>query len=88
LKVAKKELKGKLYRPKVAYMNDFELMDLYTDYLVSSFGSVTSAGLSKLLDEEISHDRISRMLSRKELTQHTTGEQSSVSCASLNSLGA
>lgn len=50
-------------------MNDLQLLDLYTDYLISSFGPVTSTGLSHLLDNSISHDRISRMLSRKELTQ-------------------
>lgn len=50
-------------------MNDFELLDLYTDYLVSAFGAVTSTGLSQLLDSAVSHDRISRMLSRREFTQ-------------------
>lgn len=50
-------------------MNDFELLDLYTDYLVAAFGPVTSTGLSELLDNAVSHDRISRMLSRQELTQ-------------------
>ena len=50
-------------------MNDYELLDLYTDYLVSAFGAVTSTGLSQLLDAAVSHDRISRMLSRREFTQ-------------------
>lgn len=50
-------------------MNDLELLDLYTDYLVAAFGPVTSTGLSELLDNAVSHDRISRMLSRQELTQ-------------------
>jgi len=50
-------------------MNDYELLDLYTDYLVSAFGAVTSTGLSNLLDKSISHDRISRMLSKREFTQ-------------------
>jgi len=50
-------------------MSDLELLDLYTDYLVSSFGPVTSTGLSSLLDKSVSHDRISRMLSRQEFTQ-------------------
>src|SRR5215469_1189149 len=40
-----------------------KLMDLYTDYLLSSFGSVTATGLSNLLDAGISHDHITRMLS-------------------------
>jgi hypothetical protein len=38
-------------------------MDLYTDYLLSSFGQVTSTGLSDLLDGSVSHDKITRMLS-------------------------
>ncbi|MDT7828262.1 transposase [Pricia sp. S334] len=37
--------------------------DLYTDYLLSSFGQVTSTGLSSLLDGSISHDKITRHLS-------------------------
>jgi hypothetical protein len=38
-------------------------MDLYTDYLLSSFGQVTATGLSSLLDGSVSHDKITRMLS-------------------------
>ncbi|MDR2763783.1 MAG: transposase, partial [Tannerella sp.] len=38
-------------------------MDLYSDYLLSSFGQVTATGLSSLLDGEVSHDKITRMLS-------------------------
>jgi hypothetical protein len=41
-------------------------MDLYTDYLLSSFGQVTATGLSNLLGGSISHDKITRMLSGKE----------------------
>ncbi|MEA3351709.1 MAG: hypothetical protein U9Q82_13910 [Chloroflexota bacterium] len=36
-------------------------LDLYTDYLISSFGQTTATGLSKLMDGEISHDQVSRM---------------------------
>jgi hypothetical protein len=50
-------------------MDDYELLDLYTDYLVSAFGAVTSTGLSRMLDSAVSHDRISRMLSKREFTQ-------------------
>ena len=39
------------------------LLDLYTDYLLSSFGSVTATGLSKALDGSVSHDKITRLLS-------------------------
>ena len=38
--------------------------DLYSDYLISSFGAVTATGLSEILDGAISHDKITRMLSQ------------------------
>ena len=38
-------------------------IDLYTDYLLSSFGQVMVTGLSNLLDNSTSHDRITHMLS-------------------------
>ena len=43
-------------------MNENELLDIYTDYLISSFGLTTATGLSELLDGAISHDRIQRFL--------------------------
>ena len=43
-------------------MNDKELLDIYTDYLISSFGLTTGTGLSRLLDGLIIHDRIQRFL--------------------------
>lgn len=48
-----------------------EKLDLYTDYLLSSFGPTTATGLSRLLDGEISHDNISRFLSGNEFTSKT-----------------
>ena len=39
-----------------------QLLDLYTDYLLSSFGPTTATGLSQLTSGEISHDEITRML--------------------------
>lgn len=44
-------------------MNENELLDIYTDYLISSFGLTTATGLSHLLNGAISHDRIQRFLS-------------------------
>jgi hypothetical protein len=38
-------------------------MDLYSDYLLSSFGQVTATGLSNLLNGSVSHDKITRILS-------------------------
>jgi len=45
-----------------------EILDLYTDYLLSSFGQTTATGLSKLMDGEISHDQVSRMLASPKMT--------------------
>jgi hypothetical protein len=45
-----------------------KLLDIYTDYLHASFGPTTATGLSRLLDEEISHDKFTRMLSSTEKT--------------------
>jgi len=42
------------------------IFDLYVDYLLSSFGPVTATGLSAVLEKQISHDRITRMLSCSE----------------------
>ncbi|MDM8569248.1 hypothetical protein QUF50_07040 [Thiotrichales bacterium HSG1] len=46
-------------------MNKYEL-ELYTDYLMVTFGYATSTGLSNLLDEDISHDTFTRFLSKEE----------------------
>jgi IS4 transposase len=43
-------------------MTDDEILDLYSDYLISSFGQTTATGLSALLDGQLSHDRIRRFL--------------------------
>lgn len=41
---------------------DSSLLDLYTDYLLISFGSITATGLSAATDGTVSHDKITRML--------------------------
>ena len=43
------------------------LLDLYTDYLLVSFGAATATGLARLLPE-ISHDQVTRFLSQQELS--------------------
>ena len=40
--------------------------DLYTDYLLSTFGATTATGLSAMVEGEMSHDRITRFLSEQE----------------------
>jgi DDE superfamily endonuclease len=41
-----------------------ELLEIYSDYLLSSFGQTTATGLSNLLDGELSHDQVTRFLNR------------------------
>lgn len=45
------------------------IFDLYTDYLISSFSQTSATGLSHTLGGEISHDKITRMLSKDLFTQ-------------------
>jgi hypothetical protein len=47
---------------------DKQLLDLYTDYIICSFSYTTATGLSKLLDNSISHDKITRFLSASDYT--------------------
>jgi len=47
---------------------DKSLLDLYADYLISSFGPTTATGLSRLLQAHLSHDKITRFLSEKPYT--------------------
>jgi hypothetical protein len=37
-----------------------QLLDIYSDSLISSSGETSATGLSRLLDGEISHDAVSR----------------------------
>ena len=41
---------------------DKQMLDIYTDYLISSFSYTTATGLSKALGGMISHDKITRFL--------------------------
>jgi len=49
-------------------MKIFNILDLYTDYLLSSFSYTTATGLSEILSGEISHDQVTRFLSKKDYT--------------------
>ena len=44
-----------------------KLLELYSDYIISSFGQITATGLSKALSGEITHDKVTRFLSREKL---------------------
>jgi hypothetical protein len=48
-----------------------ELFNLYSDYLLSSFGKTTATQLSSLLDGEYSHDQVTRLLSRNHFDSKT-----------------
>ena len=41
-------------------MKQQPIADLYSDYLLASFGATTATGLSELLEGELSHDQVSR----------------------------
>jgi DDE superfamily endonuclease len=43
-------------------------LELYTDYLLSTFGAATATGLSAMVEGDVSHDRITRFLSNQEYT--------------------
>jgi DDE superfamily endonuclease len=43
-------------------MKQHPIADLYSDYLLASFGVTTATGLSELLEGEVSHDQVTRYL--------------------------
>jgi len=49
-------------------MNKKELLDIYSDYLVSAFGPTTGTGLAEVLKGSISHDQVQRFLAGPEFT--------------------
>ena len=46
---------------------NYKLLDLYSDYLLSSFSATTATGLSRLMADQVSHDQVSRMLNSERL---------------------
>lgn len=47
---------------------DKQLLEVYTDYLMSSFSYTTATGLSMMVEGEISHDKVTRFLSSRDFT--------------------
>jgi hypothetical protein len=47
-------------------MNNSDIFELYTDYLLTSFSYTTATGLSDLLDGQVSHDQVTRFLARED----------------------
>ena len=69
-----KAIKVVEYEPKGAVtIVDKALLDLYTDYLISSFSYTTATGLSQLLDHALSHDQITRFLAQRPRTSPICG---------------
>src|SRR4051795_11168303 len=52
---------------KLTSIMNTDLLELYSDYLLSAFSYTTATGLSKMSGGEVSHDRVTRFLSEKEL---------------------
>lgn len=50
---------------------DQKLLDLYSDYLITSFSLATATGLSNLVDGSYSHDQITRFLGKERYDQKT-----------------
>lgn len=48
-------------------MKNKELLDIYSDYLISAFGQTTGTGLAGLLGGSVSHDQIQRLLAKEQL---------------------
>ena len=47
---------------------DKDMLDIYSDYLISSFSFTAATGLSAMLDHQLSHDKITRFLSQRSYT--------------------
>ena len=46
------------------YKDYKDYIELYTDYLISNTGLATATGLSAMTDGAVSHDQITRFLSK------------------------
>ena len=49
-------------------MKNKELLDIYSDYLISAFGQTRGTGLAELLGGSVSHDQIQRLLAKEEMS--------------------
>ncbi|MDP0562893.1 MAG: hypothetical protein QS721_11445 [Candidatus Endonucleobacter sp. (ex Gigantidas childressi)] len=48
-----------------------DLIEWYSDYLLSSFGKTTATGVAELLGNTYSHDQFTRLLSTNEFTSRS-----------------
>ena len=51
------------------------MLELYSDYLLSSFGAATATGLSSTVEGAVSHDQVTRFLSRADYDSKTLWQQ-------------
>jgi len=52
-----------------------DYIELYTDYLISNNGKATATGLLAMIDNKVSHDEISRFLSKNEFASKELWKQ-------------
>ena len=48
-------------------MGNIGVRNVYTDYLLSTNGHISSTGLSEVIENQYSHDKINRMLCKGEI---------------------
>jgi len=58
---------------KIEMKRDY--LELYTDYLISNSGAATATELSAMMNNEISHDQVTRFLSSDEFDSKTIKTQ-------------
>lgn len=44
---------------------NYEYLELYTDYLISTSGCTTETRLSRMVEGQVSHDQVTRFLSHE-----------------------
>ena len=60
-----------------------KMLDLYSDYLLSSFQQTTATGYTHLTDGDVSHDKVSKFLNKKTMAQKNYGKKSSLWFANI-----
>ena len=50
-----------------------EHLELFTDYLLSTFGYATATGLTRLVEGQVAHNQITRFLYAEEFTSFHKG---------------
>ena len=48
-------------------MKNKELLDIYSEYLISAFGQTSGTGLAGLLGGSVSHDQIQGLLGKEQV---------------------